>query len=146
MSQFLVPQFIDVEPHVIGPITVRQFIISLVGVMFIFVAYKLLDFVSFVAVAVLVFAIFGTLAFLKINGRPFHYFLLNLIETFRRPGLRVWDKTLTLTEVRQLAQPESTIAIGTAVPYKRRLSASHLEELALVVNTGGRYQSPYGQE
>ncbi|KKS92044.1 MAG: hypothetical protein UV69_C0039G0006, partial [Parcubacteria group bacterium GW2011_GWE2_43_12] len=31
MQQFVVPQFIDVEDKIIGPITVRQFIIIMVG-------------------------------------------------------------------------------------------------------------------
>ena len=47
MEQFTVPQFIDVEDKVIGPITVRQFIILLFGGGFIFIAYRLSDFVLF---------------------------------------------------------------------------------------------------
>ena len=37
MQQFTVPQFIDVEPKIIGPITTRQFLIFLAaGLMLLF--------------------------------------------------------------------------------------------------------------
>ena len=48
MQQFTVPQFIDVEDKVIGPITVRQFIIMLAGFLAIAICYKLLDFAAFI--------------------------------------------------------------------------------------------------
>ncbi len=146
MKQFLVPQFIEVEPRVIGPVTVRQFIISLVGTGLIFLAYKFFDFWTFIVSAVILFAIFGTVAFLKINGRPFHFFLLNLIETWRRPTIRTWSKVLSLAEVKQLARADQPIAVVAAKPGKRLMSSSHLEELSLVVNTGGAYKPVYDSE
>ena len=78
MQQFVVPQFIDVEDKIIGPITTRQFIVLLAGFLIIAVSYKLFDFSLFVTFGLLVFAITSIFAFLKINGRPFHYFVLNL--------------------------------------------------------------------
>ena len=47
MQQFVVPQFIDVEDKVIGPVTVRQFLILLVGGGVLFIAYRLSDFTLF---------------------------------------------------------------------------------------------------
>ena len=43
-QRFIVPQFIDAEDKILGPITVRQFIIMIVGGLLIFAAYKLADF------------------------------------------------------------------------------------------------------
>ncbi|MFA5076194.1 MAG: PrgI family protein [Patescibacteria group bacterium] len=143
MEQFLVPQFIEVEPRVFGPITVRQFIISIVALMLIFVCYKLFDFWTFVVSTVLIFAIFGTIAFAKINGRPFHYFLLNVIETFKKPKLKVWDKSLTDQEIREILQRPVAVSSVRKIAPKKLMSSSHLEELSLVVNTGGIYKSIY---
>ncbi len=44
MRQFTVPQFIDVEDKIIGPLTVRQFLIMLTGFAVIGVSYKFADF------------------------------------------------------------------------------------------------------
>ena len=57
MQQFTVPQFIDVEPKIIGPITTRQFLIFLGAALLIFLFYKMLNFGAFVAASVLVFVI-----------------------------------------------------------------------------------------
>ena len=139
-GQFLVPQFIDVEPKIIGPITVRQFIIMIVGFILIFIEYKTLTFWVFIFSAVLTFGVFGTIAFLKINGRPFHFFLLNVVETLKRPRLAVWDKTMTTAEVKQFIAVKPSEEKKEIIPRKRLVASSHLEELSLLVNTGGAYQ------
>ena len=43
MDQFVVPQFIDVEDKIFGPVTTRQFVILLVAGLVLFVASKLAD-------------------------------------------------------------------------------------------------------
>lgn len=139
-EHFLVPQFIDVEPKIIGPITVRQFLIMLVGFLFIFIEFKLFDFLVFAFSGTITFAIFGTFAFAKINGRPFHYFMLNVVETFKRPRLYMWDKTLSETEIRQLLAGEHPAGATAEAITKQLPAKGRLEELALVVNTGGSYR------
>ena len=143
--QFVVPQFIDVEPKIIGPITPRQFIISIIGLGAMFLSYKLTDFTLFVIEAILIFIITGTIAFLKVNGQPFHYFFLNIVQMFKRPNLRVWKKQIL----------EEKIIVGKKVKgadkydekeeiiiskNKKELIHSRLSDLSLLVNTGGAYR------
>lgn len=93
MQQFTVPQFIDVEAKIIGPITGRQFIIMLSGLLIIAACYKTLDFAAFLTAAIFIFLISVVFAFVKINGRPFHYFILNIIQTLKKnkaKGLEQW--------------------------------------------------------
>ena len=135
-QQYTVPQFIDVEDKILGPLTVRQFVIFLAVGLTLFIMYKILTFAFFI-IAGLPFAGFGfVLAFIKVNGQPFHLFLLNLLQTSRRPGLRVWDKTLSLDEVRALLK---TPPIPPRPPKIRKepLSTNKLSELSLGVNPGG---------
>lgn len=139
MHQFLVPQFIDVEDKIFGPITTRQFVILLAGGTLIFVLFKLFRFVPFVLVSLLVFGATGTLAFLRVNGQPFHFFLLNLIQTTRRPHLKVWNKELTTAELRERMR-EAPKKPPPPPPQKEALSSTKLQELSLVVNTGGVYR------
>lgn len=138
MNQFTVPQFIDVEDKIIGPITTRQFIIILADGLLIFMLYKLLAFAPFVILAILLFGIGGTVAFLRINGQPFHFFLLNLTQTSRDPKLRVWNKERSVDELRAgLAAPKA--APPPPRPRKQALTTSRLAEIALTVDTGGVY-------
>jgi len=92
-------------------------------------------------VSVIIFAISGTLAFLKINGRPFHFFLLNLIQTFKKPGLRIWNhKAITFEE-----KENKEIKYEAVIPTKE-LKKEKLAELSLIADTSGRYQGDNGNE
>src|SRR3989338_9647067 len=93
-EQYVVPQFIDSEDKIFGPVTARQFIILMVVALMEFLLFKLLSFVFFLLIGIPFFALGGTIAFTKINGQPFHFFILNAVQTFKKPGLRVWDKTV----------------------------------------------------
>ncbi|OGL75021.1 hypothetical protein A3B21_04605 [Candidatus Uhrbacteria bacterium RIFCSPLOWO2_01_FULL_47_24] len=138
MQQFTVPQFIDVEDKIIGPVTTRQFIIMLATALLIFIFYKLLAFTPFLILAVILFGVGGTIAFARINGQPFHFFLLNFLQTFRSPKLQLWDKTPT--EAFLQAAIRVTPALPAKVsPRKEVLTSSRLAEISLIVDTGGAY-------
>ena len=142
--QFVVPQFIDVEDKIIGPVNTRQFIIMLAAAVIIFVEYKLSDFALFILECVLTGGLAIVLAFVKINGQPFHYFLLNIVQTFKRPKLKLWDKELSDKELRLIYEVEKKQKkegepVGPP-PVKKPVSSSRLSELSLVVDTGGVYQ------
>lgn len=143
MQQFTVPQFIDVESKIIGPITTRQFLIFLGAATITGVSYKIFDFALFLTIGIVVFAIAGTFAFLKINGRPFHFFVLNLIQTWRRPNLRVWNHLLGYVDrpdAINVVKEEKTIV------KKEPFKSSRLADLALVVDTKGRYRGDNSEE
>lgn len=138
-EKYVVPQFIDVEDKILGPITTRQFVILLVIAFIMFIQYKIFRFGFFLALGIPTLAFGGILAFFRVNGQPFHFFMLNLLQTWRKPKLRVWDKELELAEVRAL------LRVPTAPPRpppvrKEPLTTSKLSELSLVVNTGGVYR------
>ncbi len=140
MPQFVVPQFIDVEDKILGPITTRQFAIIMVDALVMFIVYKILA-LAYAIITDVVFLTAGlVLAFVRVNGQPFHYFLLNVTQTWRRPRIRVWNKDLSDAEIIALSKVEPPPP-PTPKPYKEALTTSRLSQLALVVNTGGVYQS-----
>jgi hypothetical protein len=139
MSQFVVPQFIDVEDKILGPLTVRQFVILLVVFGTDFLIYKLADFALFIATGIPLFAFGVVLAFVKINGQPFHYYLLNLSQYLKRPKLKIWDKTLNDAEVREFLE-EKPLPPPPPRPKKEALTTSKLAQVSLIVNTGGVYK------
>jgi len=139
MQQFVVPQFIDVEDKIIGPITTRQFIVMLAGFMLVAISYKIFDFSLFVASGLPVLLITGVFAFLKINGRPFHFFVLNLFQTFKRPRLRVWYNN-PLFSVNDYGIDESHFVPATVAAAEKHYTTSRLAELSLIVDTKGAYR------
>ena len=138
-EKFIVPQFIDKEDQILGPITVRQFLIMLVTTFLIFIAFKILTLPYFILTAAFVGGTGATFGFVKINGQPFHTFFINALQTFTRPALRVWDKNPTDVELRAWTQaaPVAPVQVTTRKPHP---PSSRLRDLSLVVNTGGVYQ------
>ncbi len=137
MLQFTVPQFIDIEDKIIGAITVRQFVILLVAMIFIALCFKIFSLTPFILISVFIFAIAIIIAFVKINGAAFHFFILNIIQTFKKPRLRVWRKDDRLEGAVEFAIPTKPVEVLTT---HKAYSASRLSELSLIVDTKGSYQ------
>lgn len=144
--QFIVPQFIDKEDRIIGPITVRQFLICLVAAGLIFVEYKLLATAPFVLALLITGGVAGTFGFLRVNGQPFHQFFVNFLQTQMRPKLRVWNKNIPLSAMKQ--EVEKVVGLTSVEAQKRKPppTTSRLRDLALTVNTGGVYQPTETEE
>ncbi len=138
-DQFTVPQFIDNEDKIFGPLTARQFVILMVDLLTLFAIFKMATFTTFLLIGIPLFAIGIIFAFARINGVAFHYFLLNLIVTFKKPRLRVWSKSYTDAELLLLIHQKPP-----APPVKEfrkgPLVGSRLQEITLVVDTGGVYK------
>lgn len=135
--QFLVPQFLDVEDKIFGPLTVRQFIILIVAAGLLFVSFRFADLSLFLFEAFFIVVTTVAFAFIRVNGRPFHNFLVHLIQMFQRPQLRIWHRDISSDELK-LPKP---VEQQRNVPVKKLpLSASRLAELSLVVDTGGVYK------
>jgi hypothetical protein len=136
--RYVVPQFIDVEDKIIGPLTTRQFLILLITAFAMFIEYKLADFGLFLALAIPTFCVGGLFAFFRVNGQPFHFFLLNMVQTFKRPTLRSWDKSMTDAELLEFVRTAPPRPPQARIK-KEAIAATKLTELSLVVNTGGVY-------
>jgi len=137
MQQFTVPQFIDVEDKIIGPITARQFVIFLAAAIVIGISYKIFDFALFLTFSITIFIIAVTFGFVKINGRPFHFFMLNIVQTWRRPNIRVWNNRLApVTDEEKIP----TLKFDSTKSSKEYYKKSRLAELSLVVDTEGEYR------
>lgn len=142
MGNFVVPQFIDVEDKILGPITVRQFVIMLVGVLLLAIFYKIFGMtIYFVLIALMILGAIFLLGFFKVNGRPFYYFVLNIFKIYKTPRLRVWRREVTDDDLSILrSQLKEDKEVKEDKIEKRVLDYKTLSELSLVVNTGGVYR------
>ena len=139
MQQFVIPQFIEVEDKILGPITIRQFLIMLVGGLLIFLAFRFGDFALFVTTLIVVGSLTLVVAFVKINGQTFHYFLLNIFATLRKPGLRIWRKSYHDKELDYLRKLHA-FEVKVVSEQRKAPRREHIRDLSLIVNTGGYYR------
>ena len=92
MRQFQVPQFIDVEDKIIGPLTLKQFLYLAAGGALITIARALFLPLIFYPFALVCFTLALALAFYKVNGIPFAKVLLSALSYFSKPHLYIWKQ------------------------------------------------------
>jgi len=91
--RFQVPQFIDVEDKIFGPLTIKQFIYVAGGAGVTVILFVLLPkFLAFIIAAPFI-GISMALAFYKPNNRPFVFALESMINFYIKDKLYVWKKT-----------------------------------------------------
>ncbi len=94
--QYKVPQNIDMEDKIVGPFTMKQFVYLLVcgGIIYAWWNYLQSNYVNFsieFAVVAIPIGLLGfALALVKINDRPFEYFLLNVFRYLLAPKNVKW--------------------------------------------------------
>ncbi len=136
MAQYVVPQFITVEDKILGPITVRQFVILLVDTGLMFVFYKLFDFTLFLAIGLPVTGFCLVLAFVRIGGQPFHFFLLSILSMIKISKVRIWQGNAKLImDVDYAAKKKEETVIQV-----KNFDVSRINELSKTVDTGGKYK------
>lgn len=105
--QFQVPQFIETEDKIVGPLTLRQFAyIGAVGAIA-FVLYFVLDPLVWLFITAFLASIAVGLAFGKVNGRPVIAFVAAFIESVWRPKIYVY-KTSASIKAEKLVEPPKT--------------------------------------
>ena len=109
--QFPVPQFTEVEDKIIGPLTVKQFLILLVTAGIIFFAYSLSkDYYVTGAAGVLVGIPGLIVAFGQFNGRPMYSSSLVFLNYWTRPKFFTFQKQAsshTVAAVKDLEQQKA---------------------------------------
>lgn len=90
--RFEVPQFIEVEDKIVGPLTWKQFIYVAGGTGLVIILYFSLPFFLFAIFGVPLAALSGFLAFHRINNRPFSVFLESVVNYVTRSRLYLWKR------------------------------------------------------
>ena len=103
--QYKVPQNIDLEDKVIGPLTLKQFIYLLAGGMIDYILYKSLDNWFGWLLIILVSAITFAFAFAKIQEQDFSYFLSSLTAFLSKPKIYIWNKEVHPEKIPEVTPP-----------------------------------------
>jgi hypothetical protein len=91
--RFQVPQFIEVEDKIFGPLTLKQFIFLAGGAGLSFVVYITINnlLISIVPIAIIM-TFSSALAFYRVNNRPFIGVLESAFKYFTGNKLYIWKK------------------------------------------------------
>ncbi len=90
--RFQVPQFIDVEDKIFGPLTIKQFVYLAGGGGLSFIIFRFTPLIISIVLitAVVVFSLI--MAFYQVNNRPFIFLAQNAFNYFISNKLYLWKK------------------------------------------------------
>jgi hypothetical protein len=119
-----VPQFIEVEDKIFGPLTFKQFLYIAGGAAGCFVIWSLLPRIIGIFLVLPMAGLALALAFYQVNNRPFVILLESYLRFHLGSKLYLWSKSAPKVKVLEKAAPKHGAA---AAP---KLSDSKLSELA----------------
>jgi len=130
---FSVPQFIDVEDKIAGPLTWRQLLWMIGMGAMLLVFFNLFDATLFFIIAIPTVLLFVALAFYRPNGFPLTTFIFYAVLFIFRPKVSVWE--------RPLRQPPKASAPETKKEEPgvrdKRINQEKLTELARILDRHG---------
>ena len=122
--EFQVPQFIEVEDKLFGPLTWKQFVYLVGGGGFCFILYSFLPLFIAIVLMLPVAAVTAALAFYKYNGKSFVQLAQAAIAYRLSQKLFLWRKE------EKAVTPSATTSTPQNGLYIPKLSESKLKDLA----------------
>jgi len=131
--RFQIPQFIEVEDKIFGPLTLKQFLYLAGSAGIIVLLWRTLP-IFFTVLFGLPVAIFGLmLAFYKINNKPFIFTIEAVVRYFVGPKLFIWRKL----PPKPVAAKPGGAAKSPEILTVPRLSESRLKTIAWSLDVHG---------
>lgn len=90
--RFTVPQFIEYETKIVGPLTFKQFIYIAIAGGICFALYFTVSFSLFILASIVLGSIASAFAFLQISGRPFSTVIGSFLKFNIGPKIYLWEK------------------------------------------------------
>ena len=133
--QFKVPQNIDMEDKIVGPLTLIQFLYLLGGGLLVYIIFQSLgsNTALFIILSFPIAIVSVGMAFVKIQDQPLSHFMKAGIYYFTHPKVRFWKKEGITKSI--LVNPPKSLQKEGFVPPKQ-VEKSDLEKLAHVLDTG----------
>ncbi len=121
-QNFTVPQFIDIEDKLVGPLSFRQFVYILGGAGGAFLLWRLLP--GFIAIPLMlpIIALAVSLAFVKIHSRPFIIIFISAVKYYISGKIYLWKKGKNAPQASTQARPENQTMIMPKSVSGKKLS------------------------
>lgn len=120
--RFQVPQFIEIEDKIVGPLTLKQFLYIAGGAGMSIIVYRFLPLIIAIMVIAVIVSLSMALAFFKYNNKPFVDLLEAGVQYYLGEKLYIWKKRDRIVEVTEVNKAPPQM-------YVPRLSDSKLKEL-----------------
>ena len=124
--RYQVPQFIEIEDKIFGPLTLKQFLYVAGGAAVGFIIWSIFPTIIAVAIGAPAVGFFMALAFYQYNSRPFVVTVENSIKFFLGNKLYIWKKKPKKIDPKK---PVSSLTEETGL-FVPKLSDSKLKELS----------------
>ena len=122
---FNVPQFIDIEDKIVGPLTAKQLGWMAAAGVLLLIFWRTLDTSAFIIIAVIIVAIFGALAFYRPYNQSLLKFVMSSFYYFLKPRIYVWKRDYDNMSMRKaVSKPKAE-----KVFQKKTLDKNKLEEI-----------------
>lgn len=138
--EYQVPQFIEVEDRIIGPLTLKQFIYIAGGSGVCIVSFLKLPLIIALLISIPAAALVVALAFYKVNGKPFIEVLEAGFNYYTHGKLFLWKKEEPSAERTSASATATSMTFAAPTRGSTRLTRGKLTELAwsLDVSTSDR--------
>lgn len=137
---YQVPQFIDIEDKIIGPLTIKQFVYLAAGFLIIFFSFFVLKPIIWFMVALIIGSISLALAFVKYNGKSFLSLVIAVLKYFWKPRVYVWQKNTpqSMKANKSSLLENLNLKLNTFKQKLKRKSAISLQDSFVILrkNTG----------
>lgn len=91
--RFQVPQFVDIKDKVVGPLTLKQFLIYLFTVLALVPIYLTVGLSFFITLAIPVLGVAAMFAHFRLHGKSLFQVFMNAVNYMFRGQLFIWRRT-----------------------------------------------------
>ncbi len=139
MGQYKVPQDVEAEDKLIGPLSLRQFIYIIIAVGWAGFMWAIFGKISIILVIVLALPVSGFFILLGVGRRQeqsFENYFVALVRFAIVPRIRLWQKD-TSSEVIVKEAPKKVEEVR-----RKNVNEGGLKQLALIIDTRGNLKDP----
>lgn len=104
--QFQIPQFIEVENKIVGPLTLKQFLYLAAAAGLSFIFYFVLELWLWFFITAILGAIGVSLAFVKYNGQPLPKIIFMAFGFFWKPKFYIWQREEEIVSIPGISAEE----------------------------------------
>jgi len=144
---FTVPQYIDVEDKVVGPLTVKQLLWMIAAGVLTLIMWAILPKVLFFIIAIPELLIFGALAFYRPYGQPLVGFVISGIFFLFGPKIYVWKRDIQKGNIGKTSNNNKAKEIDNRKileqERRRKFALNNLSGIAKILDSDGE-QSDQG--
>ena len=128
---FNVPQFVDIEDKIAGPLTWKQLLWMIGMGAVLLIILNTFDTALAIVIAIPVVLLFVALAFYKPNGFPLTSFIYQAVMFLFRPKVAIWERPVNVTPMKK---EEKIVTESVAAAPHTGLTQDKLKELAHLID------------